>query len=65
MVGLTIDWETADGITLANLQHALEMAEDEVRSHLENGTWMHPEDLTYNQNELIPALKTLVRYYGG
>lgn len=65
MTGMTIDYETADLITKTNLKEALSYMEAELRNHFENGAWMHPEDVYQSQNEYIPALKTLIKYYGG
>jgi hypothetical protein len=36
-----------------------------LKSHREQGTWLHPEDVQKSEEELIPALKTLIRYFGG
>ena len=63
--GLTIDFETADRITRLNLEEVLDTLEKEVHNHFENGKWMHPEDLQEATAYLIPALKRLVKYYGG
>lgn len=65
MNGLIIDWETADRITLACLKDQLELQEKEVKEHLEDGKWMHPEDLHQSTTQYIPALKTLIKFYGG
>lgn len=65
MNGMQIDWETADRITLLNLKDALQQLETEVKNHVENGSWMHPDDYHANMTQYIPALKTLIKYYGG
>lgn len=65
MTGMTIDFETADRITLLNMQDALATMEKEVSDHLEEGKYMHPEDLQEAMIKYIPALKTLIKYYGG
>jgi hypothetical protein len=65
MSGLTIDWETADRITLACLKDQLETLETELKDHIENGKWMHPEDVANSVSKYIPSLKTLIDYYGG
>jgi hypothetical protein len=65
MTGLTIDFETADRITLLTMQESLERLEKEVEDHLEKGEYMHPEDLQESMIKYIPALKTLIKYYGG
>jgi hypothetical protein len=65
MTGLTIDWETADRITLACLKDQLETLETELKQHTEEGKWMHPEDVSNSVSKYIPALKILIDYYGG
>ena len=63
--GMTIDYETADRITLLNLQDQLSRLEKEVSDSILDGKWMHPEDLQESQNIYIPALRVLIKYYGG
>lgn len=65
MNGLTIDWETADRITLAVLKDQLEYLQKELNAHTNDGQWMHPEDVSNTVSKYIPALKTLIEYYGG
>lgn len=65
MTGMTIDFETADKITLLNLKDALATMEKEVKDHIETGSWMHPEDLHEATFTYMPALKVLIKYYGG
>ena len=63
--GLLIPYEVADGITLACLQEQLSYLKEETRLHVEEGQYLHPEDLANSQNKYIPALETLIRYFGG
>lgn len=63
--GLKIPFEVADGITLANLVDHVNMLKEEVRKHVEEGSYMHPEDYHYNMVKLIPSLEVLIKYYGG
>lgn len=63
--GMEIDWETADLITKQNLKSQLEYLEQEIQDHVEKGTWMHPEDYHASMTQYIPALRTLIKYYGG
>ena len=63
--GLLIPFEVADGITLATLKEQLTYLSEEVRSHLEEGKYMHPEDYHNSMTKLIPALETLIPYFGG
>ena len=64
-VGLTIPYDVADRITLSCLQDQLKYLQEEVRSHVEDGGYMHPEDYHTSMTKLIPALETLIPYYGG
>lgn len=63
--GMTIDYETADRITLLNLKDQLSTLEKEVTDHVLYGKYMHPEDLQEALNSLLPALRVLIKYYGG
>jgi len=65
MKELTIPYEVADKITLASLQDQLHYLKQDVRDHTEQGKWMHPEDYHMSMTKLIPALETLIDYYGG
>lgn len=62
--GLEIPFEVADGIVLAALLDQYRYLSEENRAHLEDGEWLHPEDLDKNL-QLIGALKLLIGYYGG
>lgn len=62
--GLTIDFETADRITVLSLKDHLNYLKQEVKDHVENGNWMHPEDFEQSVTKLIPALETVLKYYG-
>ena len=63
--GLEIDYDTADRIALTVMQYHLGYLREEVRAHVEDGAWMHPEDYHKSMTELIPALETLISYFGG
>ena len=63
--GMLLDWETADRITLLNLQNQLEYLENELMEYKQNKNWMHPEDVRNSELVYLPALKTLIDYYGG
>lgn len=63
--GLEIDYETADRITLACLKDQLRYLKEEVRQHIEEGEWLHPDDYHASTTKLIPALELLIPYYGG
>ena len=63
--GIEIPWEVADGITLATLKDQLESAEKSLRQYEKKKSWMHPEDVVNYRENLIPALKTIIHYFGG
>lgn len=65
MSGIEIPFEVADQITLANLQDQLKYLKEEIRLHVEEGQYLHPEDYHNSMVNLIPALETLIPYYGG
>lgn len=63
--GMEIDWETADRITLLNLQDNLKYLQKELKRHKEDGLWMHPDDALHSEYIYIPALRAIIKYYGG
>jgi hypothetical protein len=63
--GLTIPFEVADGITLAVLEEQYTYLNQELKDHKQNGKWMHPEDVVNSEQNLIPALKILIKHFGG
>jgi hypothetical protein len=65
MKEFTIPQDAADRIAIAVLEEHLSYLRQDLKSHREQGTWMHPEDVRKSEEELIPALKTLIRYFGG
>lgn len=65
MSKLEIDYETAERITLLTLQDHLSYLEEELKDHVENGSYMHPEDVLKSRGEYIPALKVLIKFFGG
>lgn len=65
MSGLTIDYETADRIAACVLKEQLSYLQEEIRLHLEEKHYMHPEDYYNSMTKYIPALKTLIEYFGG
>lgn len=60
---LEIDIETAERITLVSLKDHQAYIKKELKRH-KKGEWMHPEDVVYNI-QLLEALNTVVKYYGG
>jgi hypothetical protein len=65
MKNLEIPFEVADGIVLASLQNHIGYLKEEVRLHVEEGQYLHPEDYHNSMVNLIPAMETLIDYYGG
>ena len=61
--GITIDFDTADRITLLVLKDQLKYLRKELEDYKE-GKWLHPEDVV-NNAALIAALELLIPYYGG
>lgn len=63
--GLRLPYEVSDGITLATLQDQYRYLTEELRAHIEDGQYMHPEDVENSRWKLIPALEVLIPYFGG
>jgi tRNA G37 N-methylase Trm5 len=61
--GLSIDFDTADRITLLVLKDQLKYLRKELEDYKE-GKWLHPEDVV-NNDKIIEALELLIPYYGG
>ena len=61
--GITIDFDTADRITLLVLKDQLKYLRKELEDYKE-GKYLHPEDVVRNA-EIIAALELLIPYYGG
>ena len=61
--GITLDFDTADRITLLVLKDQLKYLRKELED-FKNGKWVHPEDVVKNA-EIIAALELLIPYYGG
>ena len=65
MKNLEIPFEVADGIVLASLQNQISYLKEEIRAHVEEGAYLHPEDYHNSMVNLIPAMELLIDYYGG
>lgn len=59
MSGIKIDYAAADSITVSNLKDHLEILEDYVKS-----PDIHSIDYQEYQSTLIPAIKTVLKYFG-
>lgn len=64
-IGITIPFEVADGITVATMKEQYDYLVEELRSHYEDGKYLHPEDVVQSKDIYIPALKVLIPYFGG
>ena len=61
--GVSIDWDTANRITVANLNSYKQDLETQVSEHLNEGAYMHPVDLAHNM-QMITAINFVVRDFG-
>ena len=61
--GITLDFDTADRITLLVLHDQLKYLRKELEDYKE-GKWLHPEDVV-NNAKIIAPLELLIPYYGG
>lgn len=61
--GLTIDFETADRITVLALQDHLGYLKQEMEEY-KAGQYMHPEDVAKSVR-LIPMIEEIIEYFGG
>ena len=58
-----LDWESVDNITKANLVEIYQEIHKDLYDHEVNGNFMHPDDIVWRK-ETLPALKTVLRYFG-
>jgi len=65
VANLEIPWEVADGIVIAALKNHVGYLKEEIRQHVEEGQYMHPEDYHNSMVHLIPAMEKIISYYGG
>lgn len=63
--GLEIPFDVADGIVIASLTEHVGYLKEEIRLHIEQGQYLHPEDYHNFMVKLIPAIELLIDYYGG
>lgn len=76
--GLSIDYETGDRIAVCVMQDQLQYlrkeqewfeASPEKRKELAEASgysmYVHPEDYAMNRDKYIPALETLIKFFGG
>lgn len=65
VANLEIPFEIADGIVLASLENHIGYLKEEIRAHVEEGAYLHPEDYHNSMVNLIPAMEKIIAYYGG
>jgi hypothetical protein len=68
-IGMILDWETADRITLLNLQNSIDSLVEENNKILSGSAGQdmpahRKEDFSHN-SRLITFMKEIVKYYGG
>ena len=63
--GLEIPFDVADGIVIASLTEHIGYLKEEIRLHVEEGQYLHPEDYHNFMVKLIPSIELLIDYYGG
>lgn len=61
---LELDMDTAEAIALLSLKDHYEYLKEELRAHIEDGQYLHEDDVTKN-HQLIYCLEKLIAYYGG
>lgn len=59
---LTLDWDTADRITVATLSDYQDTLEKQLEQY-HNGSWLHADDVVHSQ-KMIEALKFVLRDFG-
>lgn len=63
MKGLEIDFETADRITILNMQEIRQRLIDDMNDYY-NGGWLHPDDVLMNK-QYIECLDVMIDFWGG
>ena len=61
---LELDMDIAEGIALLSLQDHYKYLKEELRAHIEEGQYLHPDDVTRN-HQLVYCLEKVIKYYGG
>jgi hypothetical protein len=61
---LELDMDTAERITLLSLRDHYKYLKEELRAHIEEGQYLHEDDVLRN-HQLIYCLKKVIAYYGG
>ena len=63
--GILLDFDVADRIVLASMQDQLKYLKKELKDFKKGKQYMHPDDAFNSEFKFIPALETLINYYGG
>lgn len=58
-----IDYAMADKITIRNLSEYRDSLKETLNNHLENGAWMHPDDVPHSK-EMIKAINFVLKDFG-
>ena len=62
-IGVYLDYETADKVTVMRLKDYLDTLETTLRNHRENSGWLHPDDIPHTERT-IDAIKIVLRDFG-
>ena len=62
-VGIYLDHDTIDKITVMRLKDYLDTLEMTLRNHRENNGWLHPHDIPHTERA-IDAIKIVLRDFG-
>ena len=62
-VGIYLDHDTVDKVTVMRLKDYLDTLETVLRNHRENNDWLHPDDIPHTERT-IDAIKIVLRDFG-
>lgn len=62
--GISLDYETADRITVLVLKEQLSFMQESLRAKLEDDKYLHPTDSELYTEKYIPSIKMLLEYFG-
>lgn len=62
-IGIYLDYDTIDRITVMRLKDYLDTLEMALRNHRENNDWLHPDDIPHTERA-IDAIKIVLRDFG-
>ena len=62
-IGIYLDYDTIDRITVMRLKDYLDTLETTLRNHRENKDWLHPDDIPHTERA-IDAIKIVLRDFG-